>query len=67
MLPAAPYRAAGAYDQLARLDEDALRDAAHDTFMALWRGAEGERAMLWAAYCEAQERYDAYLLGRSAS
>jgi hypothetical protein len=47
------------YHQLARLDEDALRDA----FMVLWRGAESERAQLWAAYSEAQERYEAYLLG----
>jgi len=47
---------------LERLDEGALRDAAHDAFMALWRGDERERAMLWAAYSEAQDRYDAYLL-----
>jgi len=62
MRAAAPHRAAGA---LARVTEDALRDATHDAFMALWRGAEGEWAELWAAYCEAQERYDAYLLRRS--
>jgi hypothetical protein len=47
-----------------RLEEDQLRDAAHDAFMAFWRGAEGERTMLWAAYSEAQDRYDNCLLGR---
>jgi hypothetical protein len=46
-------------------DEDTLRDAAHDAFMAFWRGAECGRAMLWAAYSEAQDRYDVYLLRRS--
>jgi hypothetical protein len=45
--------------------EDELRDAAHDAFMAFWRGAEPERATLWAAYCEAQECYDAHLLGQA--
>ena len=47
-----------------RLEEDQLRDAAHDAFMAFWRG---KRAELWVAYCEAQERYEAYLIGRSQS
>ena len=47
------------------MTEDALRDAAHDAFMAFWRGAESERAVLWATYSEAQERYEAYLLRRS--
>jgi len=42
--------------------EDTLRDAAHDAFMAFWRGAECDQAVLWAAYCVAQARYDAYLL-----
>ena len=65
MLSAAPHRAAGAYNQLARLDEDALRDAALDAFMTFWRGVEGERAALWAAYLAAQERYETYLLGRA--
>jgi len=46
-------------------DEDALCDATHDAFMALWRGAERDQALLWAAYLAAQERYDAYLLRRS--
>jgi hypothetical protein len=62
VLPAEKNGTAGAYHQLARLEEDQLRDAAHDAFMAFWRG--GERAALWAAYCEAQERYEAYLLRR---
>jgi hypothetical protein len=65
MLPVAADRAAGPHDQLARLDEDTLRDAAHDAFMALWRGAESERVLLWTAYLAAQDRYDAYLLRRS--
>jgi len=46
-------------------DERALRDAAHDAFRAFWRSAERDQAVLWAAYCEAQECYDAYLLRRS--
>ena len=29
--------------------EDALRDAAHDTFRAFWHGAETDQAALWAA------------------
>jgi len=37
-------------------------DELHDAFMAFWRG---ESDQLWAAYCEAQERYDAYLLRRA--
>jgi hypothetical protein len=45
------------------MTEDALRDAAHDAFMALWRGVESD--LLWAAYLAAQERYDAYLQRRS--
>jgi hypothetical protein len=47
---------------LERLKEDELRDGAHDAFTAFWRGSEDDRAMLWATYCEAQERYDAYLV-----
>jgi hypothetical protein len=42
-----------------------LRDAAHDAFMGLWHSGESERAELWAAYSEAQDRYDAYVLRRS--
>ena len=45
--------------------EVALRDAAYDAFMAFWRGAEtAQVAELWAAYCLAQARYDAYLMQR---
>jgi len=45
--------------------EDALCDAAHDAFMAFWRAADTEQAdALWAAYCAAQARYDAYLMQR---
>ena len=33
--------------------EDSLRDAAHDAFMALWRGETVEQAALWASYCAA--------------
>src|SRR6266498_2751487 len=43
-------------------DEAALRDAAHDAFLAFWRGVESDEAeMLWRAYCAAQERYEACL------
>ena len=72
VLPAALHRAAGAHDRLAvrRMSErdaheDALRVTAHDAFMAFWPGAESDRAALWTDYCEAQDRYDAYLLQRS--
>jgi hypothetical protein len=41
--------------------EYALRDAAHDAFMAFWRGEEADQPALWAAYCVVQARYDAYL------
>ena len=42
--------------------EDALREAAHDAFVQFWRAAETDQAVgLWAAYCAAQARYDAYL------
>jgi len=44
--------------------EDALRDAAHDAFRAFWYAAEPEQATLWDAYCAAQARYDAYLMGK---
>ena len=44
--------------------EHALRDAAHDAFMAFWRGDEADQPALWAAYCLAQARYDAYLMRR---
>jgi hypothetical protein len=39
--------------------EYALRDAAHDAFMAFWRGEEADQPALWAADCLAQARYDA--------
>ena len=45
----------------ARSQEDALRDAAHDAFMAFWRAGEADEA-LWLAYCSAQARYDSYLI-----
>ena len=49
-------------------DEDALRDAAHDAFMAFWRGADTAAAeRLWQAYCRAQAKYDEYVLERAAS
>jgi hypothetical protein len=48
------------------MTEDALRDAAHDAFMAFWRGAESDRVLLWVAYLAAQERYDAYFVTRSS-
>jgi len=57
-----PGSSTGAHDPLARLDEDELRASAHDAFMAFWRGAEIEQPALWAAYCLAQARYEAYLL-----
>jgi hypothetical protein len=42
--------------------EDALRDAAHDAFMAFWRAADTLAAeQLWLAYCVAQERYEAVM------
>jgi hypothetical protein len=44
--------------------EDALRDAAHDAFMACWRGEATDQPALWAVYRVAQARYDAYLLRR---
>jgi hypothetical protein len=44
--------------------EHALHDAAHDAFMAFWRGEEADQPALWAAYCLAQARYDAYLMRR---
>jgi hypothetical protein len=35
------------------------RDAAHDAFMAFWRGADtAEAEVLWLHYCAAQERYE---------
>ena len=44
---------------------DDLRDAAHDAFMQFWRAAEtGQATELWATYCAAQARYDAYLRQR---
>ena len=42
--------------------EYALRDAVYDAFMAFWRSEETDQAALWAAYCAAQARYDAYLM-----
>jgi hypothetical protein len=42
--------------------EYALRDAAYDAFMAFWRGEETDQSALWAVYCAAQARYDAYLM-----
>lgn len=48
--------------------EGTLRDAAHDAFMAFWRGADTPDAeRLWQAYCRAQARYDEYLLEQLAS
>jgi hypothetical protein len=44
------------------MGEDALRDAAHDAFMAFWRGDEHEQVALWAAYCATQARYEQYLM-----
>jgi hypothetical protein len=36
--------------------EDALRDAAHDAFMAFWRAVDTTEAeALWLYYCAAQE------------
>jgi hypothetical protein len=43
-------------------EEDRLRDAAHDAFMAFWRRANTVEAEgLWLRYCAAQERYEQYL------
>jgi len=43
--------------------EDELCDAAHDAFMAFWRGMNSVAAeMLWLAYCAAQEQYEAHLM-----
>ncbi len=43
--------------------EDALREAAHNAFMAFWRATESDQAAaLWATYCAVQARYDAYLM-----
>jgi hypothetical protein len=40
-------------------DEDRLRDAAHDAFMAFWQGADtADSEALWLRYCVAQERYE---------
>jgi hypothetical protein len=61
VLSAAKNGTASPHDPLERVEEDQLRDAAHDAFMAFWRGGQVE---LWAAYCEAQERYETYLLRR---
>jgi hypothetical protein len=44
--------------------EDALRDAAHDAFMACWRGEDTDQPALWAIYRAAQAHYDAYLMRR---
>ena len=44
--------------------EYALRDAVYDAFMAFWRGEAADQPALWAAYCAAQARYDAYLMRR---
>ena len=44
------------------MDEDGLRDAAHDEFMALWRSADTAAAdELWLHSCTAQASYEAYL------
>ena len=42
--------------------EYALRDAVYDAFMAFWRSEKTDQPALWAAYCAAQARYDAYLM-----
>ncbi len=48
--------------------EDELRDAAHDAFMAFWRGMNTPAAdRLWLAYCVAQEQYEARLRVRTCS
>jgi hypothetical protein len=40
-------------------EEDALRDAAHDAFMAFWRAVDTTQANhLWLYHCAAQERYE---------
>jgi hypothetical protein len=44
--------------------EYALRDVAHDAFMAFWRSEATDQLALWVAYCAAQARYDAYLMRR---
>jgi hypothetical protein len=45
------------------IEEDELRDALNDAFMAYWRGADTDRAnLLWLAYCKAQTCYDDYLV-----
>jgi hypothetical protein len=47
--------------------EDQLRDAAHDAFMAFWRGAQMQAAeLLWRAYGAAQEQYAAHLFARAS-
>jgi hypothetical protein len=44
---------------------EALRDAAHDAFMAFWHAMDTDQATaLWAAYCVAQERYERRLQAR---
>ena len=42
--------------------EYALHDAVYDAFMAFWRSEATDQPALWAAYCAAQARYDAYLM-----
>jgi hypothetical protein len=45
--------------------ENALRDAAHDAFMAFWRGrGTADAEALWLAYCAAQQDYETYLMAR---
>jgi len=44
--------------------ESALRDAVYDAFMGFWRSEATDQPALWAAYCAAQARYDAYLMRR---
>ena len=51
--------------QMRDTEEDALRDAAYDAFMALWCSLESDQAIFWAAYLAAQDRYDVYVQGRS--
>jgi hypothetical protein len=45
-----------------KTEEDTLRDALQDAFMAFWHGAHtADDNVLWLAYCAAQARYDDYV------
>jgi hypothetical protein len=46
----------------------ALRDAAHDAFIAFWRAVDTTEAeVLWLYYCAAQEQYEVSLVARCRS